>query len=318
MRARFWFALLPMFLVACAQQNLEEGKLGSVADADRYASLIRLAQTTQATGNDAAAAELYRQAAILSGTDVEAQLALAAIYRKEKNPTAAESVLRDALKRKPGDARVLAELGMALAAGGKSAEAVTAFDEAIKADPRQASAYNGKGVVLDTEGKHSQAQAAYRQGLAFAPDSAATKNNLALSLILTGDTAEAIQLLEPLVSTQAATATMRQNLALAYGLEGNDAKAMEWSLRDLPPEQARENLKFYEKLARVSQKGAADQSGQTDKAAPVEAVQPGHIEAQTDEEISTNQFEALVRHAEEEKPLEQSTDTQYTYPKAAH
>ena len=40
--------------------------------------------------------------------------------------------------------------------------------------------------------------------------------------------------------------TVRQNLALAYGLNGQDDKALALNLKDLSPERAKENMRFYE------------------------------------------------------------------------
>ena len=134
-----------------------------------------------------------------------------------------------------------------------------ASDKAGKTTPQADTVltYNGKAIALDHSGDHAGAQELYRKALALSPDSLLTQNNLAMSMILNGQIDDAIALLETLNKRKDANATVRQNLALAYGLKGNPARARELNLQDVSPEQAEQNLQFYEKYARLKQEQAS-------------------------------------------------------------
>ncbi|MBY0407471.1 MAG: hypothetical protein K2Q01_07245, partial [Rickettsiales bacterium] len=123
----------------------------------------------------------------------------------------------------------------------------------------------------------------YQQGLTFSPDSIALRNNLAMSLILYGEPKKAIPLLESLHEQNTANQTVRQNLALAYGLSGDSKKALELNLKDLPEQEAEENLRFYrtymQKYKKPSRNAAHEGIGFTDtdeaiKTKPVRKPKP--------------------------------------------
>ncbi len=244
-------------LAACtpAAQKLSD-KSPLDAAAGKAEQLIRLGDSTRASGNTEAAAELYRQAIAQSKDSPQAYLSLASLYRQQKQHDNALQILRDAQARFPEDARVQAELGYALVAANKTAEALPLLEKALAHTPEDPALFNARGVALDLLERHTEAQASYRKGLSIAPASPALQNNLALSLILDKRYEEAISLLQGLVSSRSATPTIRQNLALAYGLKGDSVKALEYASKDLPAEQAQENLKFYTYYSRALQEHA--------------------------------------------------------------
>lgn len=217
--------------------------------------LLQIAAGARSAGNLEGAAELYRRAAAESKHSVTAHLELASLYRQQRKPELAVEILREAQKRQPKNVRVLSALGGGLIAAGRPEEALPLFDEALTQDTHDIGALNGRGVALDNMDRHEDAQKSYRRALIAEPESSVVLNNLALSLILSDDYAEAAGILEKLVARPDALPTMRQNLALAYGLQGNHVKAMELGLKDLPPEEAQENLKFYEYYAGLRQAG---------------------------------------------------------------
>jgi len=131
-------------------------------------------------------------------------------------------------------------------------EAAALFDKLIAQKPDDALAYNGKAVALDHSGNHASAQALYGQALKLSPDSPSIKNNLAMSMILNGQTKGAIALLEPLANQ--GNKTIRQNLALAYALNGDKKKALAINQEDVSPEEAKENMRFYEEYAKQRKK----------------------------------------------------------------
>src|SRR5262249_2005123 len=80
-------------------------------------------------------------------------------------PAEAEVVLRRALQLSPGFAAAYNNLGNALAAQGRLAEAVDAHRQAIRLKPSHGIYYN-LGNTLRKQGKPDEAVAAYRQAIA--------------------------------------------------------------------------------------------------------------------------------------------------------
>ena len=80
--------------------------------------------------------EVYRQGAEASPADPEAWRRLgSALLHLAGRPAEAVAPLQAAIGRRPGDPLAQAELGVALAALGRTTEATAAFDEAARLDP---------------------------------------------------------------------------------------------------------------------------------------------------------------------------------------
>ncbi len=127
------------------------------------------------------------------------------------------------------------------------------FDQLIRENPNNANAHNGKAVAFDHSGNHQAAQDIYKTALSLEPKSLPITNNLAMSLILNHQPEQAILLLEPLLELYADNATLRHNLALAYGLTGNKDKALKLNITSMTKQQAEENLRFYQYVAKTKQ-----------------------------------------------------------------
>lgn len=138
---------------------------------------------------DEAAAD-DRKALAIDPEDPAANAGLGRILL-QSDPHAAERLLRVALRRRPDDPVVLANLG----------------------------------VALDLQQRHVEAQAEYRRALQIAPSSAATKTNLGLSLALSGDEAGAEAVLGPVAARPDASPSARDNLAVARMLAKAPAAA---------------------------------------------------------------------------------------------
>jgi Flp pilus assembly protein TadD len=204
-------------------------------------------------GNLGGAAVLYQQAIAKPDAPMAAYGKLAAVLRKQGRAADSVALLRDALARKPGDVTIMSQLGYALIAANEPQGAVSIFDELTAIEPSNAMHYNGKAVAFDNAGNHVAAQEIYQKALSLSPDSVTIQNNYALSLILDRKLDQAIALLEPLVQ-KTDNKTVRQNLALAYGLKGDTAQALDLSRKDLTPQQAEENMHFYEQYDQLSKK----------------------------------------------------------------
>ncbi|MDE3015524.1 MAG: tetratricopeptide repeat protein [Pseudomonadota bacterium] len=166
--------------------------------------------------------------------------------RQSGKAAEAVTLLQAAAVKQPDNPELLAQLGYAQIANSQPEDAINTFDRLIAIAPGDAVAYDGKAIAFDHAGNHLAAQELYQYALKLAPGSVRIQNNLAMSLILNGQFDQAIGRLEALNTVAGGNLTVRQNLALAYGLSGQDEKALALNLQDLPPEQAKENLRFYE------------------------------------------------------------------------
>jgi len=243
-RLLFIFSLV--ILASCGEVSPMQTNPGSEKDP------MVAADRMEKSGNSAGAAVLYQQVIAKPDAPADAYTKLAAIYRKQGRAGDAVPLLREALVRKPGDTKAMSQLGYALVASNKPQEAVNVFDELAAIEPNNAMHYNGKAVAFDNAGNHVAAQEIYQKALSLSPDSASIQNNYAMSLILDKKYDQAIALLEPLAKKENSNPTIRQNLALAYGLKGDTSQALDLNRRNLTPQQAEENMRFYQEYERLS------------------------------------------------------------------
>lgn len=261
------------FITACSLQNLKNlGKKDtpvSVVLSQHEQALLHEAVAARKEGKAQEAIAAYRQAMEISKGAVVAHLELASLYNEQRRYEEAQTVLSEGLAQQPDNAELFKERASAAIALGRPESAIEDLDKAIAIAPQDARLYSNKGVALDMQKKYEAAQTSYKRAVALSPkDSGYIENNLALSLLSQGKISEAIILLERLVKSPNATPRMRQNLALAYGVSGKSEKARALGLKDLSPQQADSNQKFYESLS-----PAAGKSFQVpDTSVPVVAV----------------------------------------------
>jgi tetratricopeptide (TPR) repeat protein len=244
-----------LLLSACAPNRTVEPNIGPALAAaereeSRYGTLLRLAASTRAAGDPAAAVKLYQQAIQIEGGRVEAYVLLGDTLIELGAFQDAAATYDDALKRKDNAA---AHRGYARAMLGlnRPEAAVVHFQAVLSANPNDVQAHNGLGVAFDLAGQPEAAEAAYRDGLEVAPDSILLRNNLGLSLALAGRYEESLKLLRAVVDEPGAKVRNRQNLALAYGLSGNLVAAEQIARLDLGEEDVQNNLAYYAALAAV-------------------------------------------------------------------
>jgi Flp pilus assembly protein TadD len=233
-----------------------------------------MAESLKRSGNYVDASKVYEKLIDSDKDNIDHYLELAKLYRKLGQNPQAVIVLKQAQSIKPNDTRITQQLGFALLGAGQPDIAKDVFENWLKTQPENPSAYNGKAIALDYLGDHMGAQAAYRKALGFSPANMLDiQNNLAMSMILAGQWSEAINLLEPLVQN-GGNKTMRQNLALAYGLKGDKKNALALNERDLSPEKAKENMRFYENyLKRLKKGGRVPPPVRMPTEAPVDTAQ---------------------------------------------
>jgi len=136
-----------------------------------------------------AAVEIYR-AALRQDPDADDAwsnlgLALAALGRGAE----AVSALEKAVSLNPGDAATGCNLGTALQKHGRIAEAVARFERVIADHPDYADAWGNLGNARQEQCRLDDALAAQDRAVALAPDNAEIHWNRAMTLLLSGDLA---------------------------------------------------------------------------------------------------------------------------------
>ncbi len=241
---------------ACAPNSAVEPRLnpslhGAELEGGAYGTLLRLASSTRAAGDPAAAVNIYQQAIAADRDRVDAYVLLGDTLIELKQYDDAAKTYEEALRRASGDAAAHRGYARAMLGLNRPEAAIVHYQAALRQDPSDVQAHNGLGVALDLAGQQDAAAAAYRAGLEVAPDSMLLRNNLGLSLSLAGHHKEAIELLRALADEPGAKARNRQNLALAYGLSGDLVAAERISRLDLDEEAVKNNLAYFAALAAV-------------------------------------------------------------------
>ncbi len=111
-------------------------------------------------------------------------------------------------------------LGIALAAQGKTDQAITQYDEALRLKPGYADAHNNLGLALEAQGKVDQAMAQYAEALRLNPDLAGAHNNLGLALAAQGKLDQAVSHYAEALRLNPAYAGAHNNLGLALAAQG--------------------------------------------------------------------------------------------------
>jgi serine/threonine-protein kinase len=104
----------------------------------------------------------------------------------------AEGLLRRAQEQHPGDFWVNFDLGLALAAGQKPAEAVGYYRAALAVRPGTPAVHNNLGNALYNQGKLEEAVGEYRRAIALDSKFAVARNNLGTALFKQGRRQEAV------------------------------------------------------------------------------------------------------------------------------
>ena len=184
-----------------ALQDLHAGRFPAAAaasapwanPADLEAALIH-ALARAASGDLAAAPDLARIARLRPAHNHPVE-DLLALLRAAGRPAAALPHLRAAMAEMPDDARLPQLLGALLAECDGMPDAIKAFRRAIALRPAAAS-WSNLGKALAAEGRFAEADAAHGQALALAPSDAQLALNRAVALLKSGRLAEGWEALE--------------------------------------------------------------------------------------------------------------------------
>jgi Flp pilus assembly protein TadD len=212
-------------------------------------------------------------------TDAVAGVKLAQALRELGRYDQAAEAAEATLTLQPNNLDALLELGRAHIARGQAFYGVAPLEQARDLAPRDWRPYSLLGVAYEQVRRTDDARAAWNQALALSPDNPDVLTNAATAALTHGDAPGAETLLRRAVAQPTASAKVRQNLAMVLGLQGKMGEAEQILRRELPPEQAEQNLQWLRSRstggAATSGSGAASPSPATDTARTWNSLQGG-------------------------------------------
>lgn len=151
--------------------------------------VIGLAHTTQ----DQTAETAFRAALRYNPDFAEAHVNLGTALRAQGRLAEAEACYRQALSLSPDYADALANLGAVLHLQNRPNEAIETLNEALRLNPDSAEAHNNLGNIYVLTGRLTEAVTSYREALRLNPNSAETNNNLFNAHYRRGEVDEALR-----------------------------------------------------------------------------------------------------------------------------
>jgi predicted CXXCH cytochrome family protein len=152
---------------------------------------VDLGEAYRAAGDGAQAIRSFEQALARSPESLVIPLKLGNALIEARRWAEAESVLRRATVRTPGDALAWGLLGWTLWQQDKRAEGKAALEKGVKLDAEVPELHNYLGGLLAGIGERAGAEREFREGVRLAPGIAEWRANLAGLLASTGQVAEA-------------------------------------------------------------------------------------------------------------------------------
>jgi Flp pilus assembly protein TadD len=242
-----------LLLAACGG---EPNGLNSVDALDRpevTRSLLDAAAAAEAQNDSTTASTYYRNLYARDPSNTRAAIGLMRTLREIGALDQARDVADKVTAAKLSDPALVGEVGKVRLATGQLPDAVRLLSQAAELNVQDWRARSALGVTYDRLGDSKRAADSYKAALEISPDNPAILNNYALSRAMANDLNGARDLLQRAVNSAGADVRVRQNLALIYALSGNMAQAEALTLRDLPPDMARDTLAYYRELSARSQ-----------------------------------------------------------------
>jgi len=202
------FGVLPLALTSASCATVNHG------------SAVKTAMATPAAKTPAAKTPAIAGDSLLpSDIDVSVFLGQAQQARKSGDMARAIKILSQLVLVAPDDPQVLGEYGKALAAYGRSDDAIAFLDRAIQLQPGDWTLYSAQGVAYDQQGKYQSAQLSYGRAMELKPGELAIINNDALSHMQAGDYAGAEHLLSQVSRDAPEYSRISKSLALLERLK---------------------------------------------------------------------------------------------------
>ena len=191
-------------------------------------------------------------------TDAVAGVKLAQALRELGRYDQAAEAAQATLTVQPANLEAMLELGRAHIARGQAFYGVAPLEQARALAPRDWRPWSLLGVAYEQVNRFDDARAAWNQALTLSPDNPDVLTNAAMAAMTHGDAPGAEALLRRAAAQPTASGQVRQNLAMVLGLQGKMGEAEQILRRELPPEQAEQNLQW---LRARGTAGAAPSSG---------------------------------------------------------
>jgi Flp pilus assembly protein TadD len=157
--------------------------------------------------------------------DDELRIQLAELLIHEGAHENAVPIVREALARKPQDARLHYLLGTLLRDRGVYDEAERELRLAVDLEPKLAPAQSALGILYDLQQRGAEAERHHRIALSLDETAARFHNNLGFNLYLQGRHAEAIAAYEAALKRAPTAQQVYMNLGFAYAALGREADA---------------------------------------------------------------------------------------------
>ena len=209
-----------LLLAGCASRSQNDADHGLSA-----AARLRVAEASEASGDQQTAASMYLAAANDAPADTAVQLRSAEGLARNNRLDGAESILRRRLQTDPKQLDLLRTLGAVQVMAGEPSQALQTLSRVLTNQPEDIKALVNKAVALDMLHRHPEAQALYGKALAQSPGDVAASNDLALSLLLSGRPAEAQRVLAPFGPAAGLPQRIRTNLGIIDAASGRPADA---------------------------------------------------------------------------------------------
>ncbi len=183
-----------------------------------------------AAGDDAGAGAYFRTVVEGAEGSPESYARVSEALLRQKRYAAADALLKEGIRRHPGDDALLFARGAALERMGKVAEAEQMLDRAIRVNPRNAMALNYLGYMLADRGvKLTEALAYIRRALDIEPKSAAYLDSLGWAQFRMGNYGEAEKHLRAALRYDGSDPTIREHLGdLLQETGRQEEAAREW------------------------------------------------------------------------------------------
>jgi len=205
--------------------------------------LMRIANNLAESGNHEAAIPIYRHLGANSG-DPAALSGLAESLIAQGAHDDALKILTLLAERGQSNGDVWYMMGKTHLAGGNFGKALASFNFAASQSGGNAKIRSGQAIALAALGRTSDAVAAFQTNT-----DRLTLSNKALVLAASGRARAAIMLLESVMRQGKGTSRDRQNLAMAYLLDGQSSEAYRLARLDLDPDTIDDTFTFYRSLA---------------------------------------------------------------------
>jgi tetratricopeptide (TPR) repeat protein/mono/diheme cytochrome c family protein len=163
-----------------------------------------------------------------------------------------EALMRRRLAKYPDDFTGRYNLGAALQAQGRRAEAVRELREAVRLEPARATARNTLGAALQADGKVQEAAAEYREAVRLDPAYASARYNLGQLLVAAGNLDGALREFREAARQEPDDPELQAQLGAALLEKGDLDPSIDASRRALAldPDHARARYNLGQALAR--------------------------------------------------------------------